>query len=188
MEIKLIRYSFAFLFIFEFLNSIKILNFSLHFPWLALALSTLIVWLGWEKIFRKNLYFPKLTGGIFAFHLYSDSLGSILKFYAKFNWYDKFTHLSGGAAIGTAVFLILRYLKEKNNWKLGKKSLIIFSVALALSLCVFYEFFEYFVDANFGYPMVIGKYDTPRDLLIDFLGITFIILLLNFLLKPPQSE
>jgi hypothetical protein len=184
MEFILIRTIFFSLLSFDFLNSIKVFHLPLDFPWLVLFLVCLWVWLFWEKIYKKRFDFPMLMGGLFTFQLSADTLGNVLHLYKKIDWYDKFTHFSGGATAGTLTILILSYLSKKNQWKIGLKTLIIFSVSLALLFGVFYEFWEYFAYSVLNYKLIIiGVTDTANDLLFDFLGATISILILSHILK-----
>lgn len=123
-------------------------------------------------------------GGFFLFQLYADTIGNTFKFYATFNWYDKFTHFSGGAMGGVLTFLILEYLNKKNQWRLGVKTLIIFAVSLTLTLAVLYEFWEFFAYSVLNdKQIIIGVTDTADDLLFGFLGAVASIMLLAYVLK-----
>lgn len=184
MEFLLIRAFFISLSSFDFLNSIKVFHFPINFPWLVLLLIGLGSWLFWEKIYKKRFDFPRIMGGLFAFQLSADTLGNALYLYRKFDWYDKFTHFTGGATAGALVILILSYLSKKNQWRIGPKTLIVFAVSLALLFGVFYEFWEYFAYSVLNYKFVItGLTDTTHDLLFDFLGITAVILIFSVMLK-----
>ncbi len=123
-------------------------------------------------------------GSFFLFQLYTDTLGNVFELYRKFNWYDKFTHFTGGATVGALVILILNYFSKKNQWKISLKTLVIFAISLALSLAVFYEFWEYFAYSVLDYKlMIIGETDTVDDLLFGFIGATTSVLFLITILK-----
>ena len=125
-----------------------------------------------------------LMGSLFLVQLYDDALGNALYLYRKFDWYDKFTHFTGGATAGALMILILSYLSKKNQWKISLKTLAIFALCLALSLGVLYELWEYFAYSVLGYKLlIIGETDTIDDLLFDFLGATISILLLITIFK-----
>ena len=184
MEFILIRTFFFSLLSFDFLNSIKVFHLPINFPWLVLFLIGLGGWLFWEKVYKKRFDFPRIMGGLFAFQLSADTLGNALYLYRKFDWYDKFTHFTGGATAGALIILILSYLSKKNQWRINLKTLIIFAVSLALLFGVFYEFWEYFAYSVLDYKFIIaGVTDTAHDLLFDFLGATISILLLTAILK-----
>lgn len=184
MEFILIRTIFLSLISFDFLNSIKVFHFPLEIPWPVLFLTSLFGWFLWEKFYKKRFDFPLIMGSFFVFHLSADTLGNVLHFYKKFNWYDKLTHFSGGATLGIFSILILTHLNKKNQWRLGSKALIIFAVSLSLLFGVFWEFWEYFAYSVLNYKSVItGLTDTVHDLLFDFLGTTFAVLVLAVILK-----
>ncbi len=184
MEFLLIRTIFLSLSSFDFLNSIKVFHLPISFPWLVLFLICLGSWLFWEKVYKKRFNFPTIMGGLFAFQLSADTLGNALYLYRKFDWYDKFTHFTGGATVGALIILTLSYLSKKNQWRISLKTLIIFAVSLSLLLGVFYELWEFFAYSVLHYRFVItGVTDTAHDLLFDFLGATTSILVLTAILK-----
>lgn len=184
MEFLLIRTVFLSLLSFDFLNSIKVLHVPLNFPWLVLFLIGFLTWAFWEKIYKKRFDFPVLVGSFFAFHLSADTLGNALYLYKKIDWYDKFTHFTGGATAGALMILILIYLNRKNQWRINLKTLIIFAISVALSLSVFYEFWEFFAYSVLNYKfLIIGVTDTTHDLLFNFLGAATSILVLTAILK-----
>ncbi len=185
MEYLFIRIAFLLISSFTFLNTVKIFNIPLHFPWLILFLISLIIWILWERNYKKRFDFPRAIGGLFLFQLYADTLlGNTFKFYAKFNWYDRFTHLTGGAVVGTLVFLILGHLCRKKQWRLTSKTLTIFTITVSLTIGIIWEFWEYFAYSFLGYKnLIIGETDTIDDLLFTFIGITIFIFLLSFIFK-----
>jgi len=184
MEFLFIRTAFLGISSFTFLNSVKILHIPLHFPWLDLFVISFGTWIFWEKIYKKRFNFPMFMGSFFLFQLYTDILGNVFELYRKFNWYDKLSHFIGGATTGALVILILSYFSKKNQWKISLKTLAIFAISLALSLAVFYEFWEYFAYSVLGYKLlIIGETDTVDDLLFGFIGATTSILFLITILK-----
>jgi len=186
--IYLIRTAFASLLSFEFLNSINVLKFPLHFPWIILVLLSSLFWFLWERCFkRKAKHFP-LVSSLFLFQLYANTLGNVFKFYTKFVWFDRFLHFTGGAAAGTTLFLGLNYVNKKRNWQLNTNLIILFALSLAISVCAVYEFLEYFIDSMFGYNMITDKYDTSRDLLLGFVGAVIGIFLISSILKPSADR
>ena len=184
MEFLFIRTAFLGISSFTFLNSVKILHIPLHFSWLVLFVTSFGIWLFWEKIYKKRFNFPTIIGGLFAFHLSADTLGNALYLYRKFDWYDEFTHFTGGATAGALIILILIHLSKKNQWRIGLKTLIIFGISLSLSLGVLYEFWELFAYSVLNYKfLIIGATDTAYDLLFGFIGATTSILLLTAIFK-----
>lgn len=179
----LIRFGFASLSSFEFLNSIKVLKFPLHFPWIALTLLSLSIWLFWEKFIKRGSDLPGLIGGLFLFQLYADTLENVFKLYTKFQWFDRLTHFTGGIVLGATAFLTLANLKRKKGWQFDYKFLIISAITLALFFGVLYEFFEFFMTYILKYNMITDRFDTDRDLLFDFIGTSLVVSLLSYLKK-----
>ncbi len=184
MKFFLIRTAFFTLALFALLNSVKVFNIPLNFPWLIIFLITVFIWLFWEQIYRKKFNFPSVMGGFLLLQLYGDTVGNIFDFYAKFNWFDKVTHFTGGATTGVFAFFVLSYFDNKNHWRLSLRTLLIFAITLTLSLAVVFEFWEYFEYSILNYKLIIiGVTDTTDDLLFDFLGAAVSILLLSLFLK-----
>ena len=184
MEFLFIRAAFLSLFSFEFFNSIKVFKLPLHFPWIFLAVITSGSWLVWEKIYKKRFDFSRLVAGLFLFQLFSDTVaGNIFNFYGKFLWYDRFTHLTGGAIIGVLVILFLSNFNKKSKWNFKLSHLIFFAVSATALIVSFYELWEYFIDAGLGFSVLIDKYDTPDDILFDLIGAVASISLLAFILR-----
>lgn len=190
ITIYLIKISFILIFSFTFLNSIGILKFPLDFPWIVITLPTLLAWWFWEKVSRKKLAFPHLTGILLVLLVYGEGIGNVLDFYNKFGWYDKFTHFLGGIAIGLINFLIIFYWNQKYIWKLALNFLIIFALSLSLTIHVSWEFYEYFADLlNVKESNLIpDRYDTVDDLLFGFVGSIISVLFGAFFLQQPQTQ
>lgn len=186
--IYLIRIAFASLFSFEFLNSIKIFHIPLGFPWAGLALLSFLTWFSWEKLFKDRVDFSISLAGLVIFQLYVNTFGNVFKFYTKFSWYDKLTHFTGEAAVTTTVILILNYLNRKRDWKLKLNLLAVFGFSLSLTLAVFWELYEYFIDFSFHYSTVADKYDTSSDLLYGTIGAAIVTFLFTLIFKKEKSR
>ena len=169
----LIRLAFASLASFDFLNSIQVLKFPLHFPWLSLAALSLFIWFLWEKFVKARTDSPFLVGGLFLLQLYGDTMGNLFHLYAKFSWFDRLLHFTGGAVLGTAAFLMLSHLNKKRCWNLNYRYLIVFAISLAVFFGVVYEFFEFFITYTLKFDMITDRFDTDRDLLLDTIGAAF---------------
>ena len=131
-----------------------------------------------EKKF--GVYLPKrfqlvITLFIFA----SQILGEIGDFYEKISWWDTMLHAISGIVLGFIGFLFVYLLNEKGNINvnLSPKFVIIFAFCFALTMGVFWEFFEYGADRLFGYnmqkfrlPGQDGLVDTMEDLIVDAIG------------------
>lgn len=183
-----IRSAFFLLFSFEFLNSIKIFNISLHFPWGILTGITLFSWLIWEKIFKIEFSLSKILGGFIIFQLYANSLGNTFKFYTQFEWYDELTHFTGGALAGFLAFLTLKYLQDKKKISIGPKSLIVWGTSLALFAGVIFEFFEYIAQNYFGFPILGNANDVVEDLAFDLLGGAIAVSFLTLIFRKSSTS
>ena len=129
---------------------------------------------------RFGVYLPKrlqliITSFIFAAHI----LGEIGDFYEKIPWWDTMLHTISGVILGLAGFLFVYLLNEKGNKNvnLSPKFVIIFAFCLALTMGVFWEFFEFGADRLLGYnmqkfrmPGQDGLVDTMCDLIVDTVG------------------
>lgn len=172
------RALFAGLFIFELLNWIGILNFSLEFTWLGLMLTSGAVWLACELIVKSFSHdeLPARTQGLTfigaAIPIYADALADMNRWYGAIRHYDKYMHFLGGAAAaGLVMFVIYAYAKKKrptfivsNNWVAW------ISFFIAVSLGVLYEFEEYLEDYFTGSHRSGGSWDSVGDLIFDTLG------------------
>jgi len=185
MKYFLIRIAFFILSVFAFLNAIKILNIPINWPWLLLFAITLIFWIFWEKIYRKNnLDYPAIVGSFFILQLYADTLGNAFGMYNKFYWFDKVTHFTGGIMAGALTFFFLSYWNKKYNWKMSLNFLIILTILIALALGTLYELWEYFAYDVLGYKMlIIGQTENVDDLLYDLVGTLFFAIPLFYILK-----
>lgn len=131
-----------------------------------------------EKKF--GVYLPKrlqilITSFIFA----SQILGEIGDFYEKIPWWDTMLHTISGVVLGLVGFLFVYLLNERGskNVNLSPVFVIIFAFCLAMTLGVFWEFFEFGADRLLGYnmqkfrmPGEDGLVDTMEDLIVNALG------------------
>ncbi len=171
------------LFIFEFLNWIGVLNFSLEFTWLGLMLTSGAVWLACELIVKSFSHdeLPAKSQGLAfvgaAIPIYADALADINRWYGGIHYYDKYMHFLGGAAAaGLVIFVMYAYAKKKrptfivsNNWV----AWISFLTTVALG--VLYEFEEYLEDYFTGSHRSGGSWDSVGDLIFDTLGAVLVI-------------
>lgn len=179
----LIRLSFFLLFSFIFLNSIGVLKIPLDFPWMVMLIPIIFAWWFWEEICRKTLILPKLSGFLLVLVVCVEAVGNAFYFFDRFNWYDKTSHFVGGLTIGLIIYLAILFWDKKYSWKLISNFLIIFSISLALTFLVVWEFYEYFIDLVKDSNMITDKFDTADDLLFGFLGTSVSVLSLAYFLK-----
>lgn len=131
-----------------------------------------------EKKF--GVYLPKRLQLVITLFIFaSQILGEIGDFYKKIPWWDTMLHAISGIILGFIGFLFVYLLNEKGNINvnLSPKFVIIFAFCFALTMGVFWEFFEYGADRLFGYnmqkfrlPGQDGLVDTMEDLIVDAIG------------------
>lgn len=106
-------------------------------------------------------------------------LGEMHGFYDKIPWWDTMLHTTSGIILGLVGFLFV-YLSNENgdkNVNLSPIFVVIVAFCFALTMGVFWEFFEYGADRVFGYnmqkfrmPGQDGLVDTMDDLIVDAVG------------------
>lgn len=129
---------------------------------------------------RFGVYLPKrleitITLFIFASHV----LGEINGFYDKIPWWDTMLHTTSGVILGLVGFLFVYLLNENGdkNVNLSPIFVVIVAFCFAMTMGVFWEFFEYGADRLFGFnmqkfrmPGQDGLVDTMDDLIVDAVG------------------
>ncbi len=129
---------------------------------------------------KFGVYLPKRLQLIITLFIFAAQiLGEIGDFYEKISWWDTMLHTISGIVLGLVGFLFVYLLNEKGNINvnLSSKFVIIFAFCFALTMGVFWEFFEFGADRLFGYnmqkfrmPGQDGLVDTMNDLIVDAIG------------------
>ena len=107
-------------------------------------------------------------------------LGEVRGYYVRFWWWDLVLHTSSGFLLGILGFLLVYVLNEKEELDLDLNAsfVALFAFAFAISFGVFWEIFEYFMDAMFGTNMQkSGLQDTMWDLIVNSMGALVISIL-----------
>lgn len=161
------------LILFEALNLIGILHFTLDFAWTGLLITSIgvmvLVELVYWKLRRIGTNIPAYPYLLASLGLWIDALGDVAHWYGRFNWYDQTAHFIGGAIVMAIAIEITRsYLKDIRSWR------VIFLIAL-FSVSFFgsvYEIEEYLEDKYFhGRQVRLGDGpDTVNDILLNILG------------------
>lgn len=132
---------------------------------------------------KFGVYLParlELTITLFIFS--AQVLGEMGDFYNKFAWWDLMLHTTSGVILGLVGFLFVYLLNEKGdaNVNLSPIFVVIVAFCFALTMGVFWEFFEFGADRLFGYNMQKfrfegqdGLIDTMEDLIVDAVGACF---------------
>lgn len=129
---------------------------------------------------RFGVYLPaRLEIIITLFIFAAQVLGEMNGFYDKIPWWDTMLHTTSGIILGLVGFLFVYLLNEKGdaNVNLSPIFVVIVAFCFALTLGVFWEFFEFGADRLLGYnmqkfrmPWQDGLVDTMEDLIVDALG------------------
>lgn len=131
-----------------------------------------------EKKF--GVYLPNRLQIIITLFIFAAQvLGEMNGFYDKISWWDTMLHTTSGVILGLIGFLFVYLLNEKgnNNVNLSPAFVIIFAFCFAITMGVFWEFFEFGADRLLGYnmqkfrmPGQDGLVDTMGDLIVDTIG------------------
>lgn len=129
---------------------------------------------------KFGVYLPaRLEITITLFIFAAQILGEIGDFYNRISWWDTMLHTTSGIILGLAGFLFVYLLNEKGdkNVNLSPIFVVIVAFCVALTLGVFWEFFEFSADRLLGYnmqkfrlPGQDGLLDTMEDLIVDAIG------------------
>ena len=129
---------------------------------------------------RYGVYLPaRLEITITLFIFAAQVLGEMNGFYDKIPWWDTMLHTTSGVILGLVGFLLVYLLNEKGdkNVNLSPIFVIIFAFCFALTMGVFWEFFEFGADRLLGFnmqkfrmPGQDGLVDTMEDLIVDTIG------------------
>lgn len=190
------RLAIAGLIIFELLNALGILHFTLDFTWLGLSITAIISWLVIEIASRalKKSCGKTIAGWallVVTGAIYLDALGDIFHFYGKFEWYDQLAHLAGGAAVAILTFNILWQMSQCEKIRISPWNIGFFTIAIATLFGALYEIEEYLEDYFTGSHRLGSGFDTANDLMLDILGaitiVSIISLIYNFTKKRKNS-
>ena len=122
-------------------------------------------------------------------------LGTVLKFYYLFTWWDLLLHFLSGIImfyIGKDIFLNI--VSKDKKVKINYFIVLIFSLCFALAIANIWEIFEYTTDYIFNGDTqrtagLIGRYaleDTMTDLIISTIG-TFIIFIVSYIIDRKKD-
>ena len=117
-----------------------------------------------ENLRQKKIIFIPVLAAIFLFVFNAVFLR--LGFYQRFSWLDILMHFLGGAIV--AVFFSILF--QEDIHRLRPLPALIFIVGVAITVGVFWEFFEWGMDHWFVANFMGGLIDTLSDILMDFLG------------------
>ncbi len=163
--------------------------------WLTGASSLLVLLITFlPAIIERNykVYLPSaFTLSVNIFVYASIFLGDVQSFYDKFWWWDGVLHTVSGIILGFAGFLLVYILNQEARVKLDMSVglMALFAFTFAITLGVFWEFFEFFMDSVFGFNMLeSGLVDTMSDLIVDSLGALVISVAGYFYIKRGRED
>jgi len=129
---------------------------------------------------RFGVYLPNRLEIVITLFIFSAQvLGEMRGFYERIPWWDIMLHTTSGVILGLVGFLFVYLLNEKGdaNVNLSPIFVVIVAFCVALTLGVFWEFFEFGVDRilglnmqKFRMPGQDGLLDTMGDLIVDAIG------------------
>ena len=129
---------------------------------------------------RFGVYLPNTLQIIITLFIFAAQvLGEMNGFYDKIPWWDTMLHATSGTVLGLLGFMFV-YLLNKNRESevnLSPIFVVLFAFCFAITMGVFWEFFEYGADRLMGYnmqkfrmPGQDGLVDTMEDLIVDTIG------------------
>jgi len=151
-----------------------------HSQYLIIILTFIMTY--YPSILEKKfgVYLParlEITLTLFIFA--AQVLGEMRGFYDKISWWDTMLHTISGVILGLVGFLFVYLLNEKGdkNVNLSPIFVVIVAFCFAITMGVFWEFFEFGADRLLGYnmqkfrmPGQDGLIDTMEDLIVDAAG------------------
>jgi uncharacterized membrane protein YjdF len=162
------------LIVFEVLNLIGILNFTLDFSWFGLIVTSGVTFIIVEAIYyyfrEKGTALPIFPYIMVALGLWLDAMGDVGHFYGRYEWYDQLAHLFGGASVmSVALGIVTRYTTK---FKLSVAAIIFASLAFTALFGDLYELEEYLEDELYHKRTVrLGDGpDTANDIMLNLTG------------------
>jgi hypothetical protein len=150
----------------------------------AVSLTALILLIVTPALLKKlKLDFSSWLGIFSLVFIYASLfLGEIWNFYYKFWWWDLLLHTLFGFIIGLIGISMVYFMNSKEKKiHLNASFIAMFGFCFSVTLGVFWEFFEFFMDTTFGTTMLkSGLLDTIGDLIVNSFG-AFVVAIIAFL-------
>lgn len=145
--------------------------------WLNLFTSVLAIILIYLPSYLTDKNYLHIPTGmqftIIVFIFASMYLGEQRDFYYHFWWWDSMLHAISGMALGFIGFVLVYVLNKNENIDvvLSPIFIAVFAFSFAVTIGVFWEIFEFWMDMIFGLNMQkSGLVDTMFDLMEDCVG------------------
>lgn len=101
-------------------------------------------------------------------------LGEVFDFYERVWWWDIALHASSAIGFGLIGFVFVFMMFEGDRFAAPHWAMCLLAFGLAVTVGVFWEIFEFTMDAWFGLNMQkSGLQDTMGDLIVDVFGAAF---------------
>lgn len=148
---------------------------------------------------KFGVYLPAGLQIIVTLFIFSAQyLGEIKDFYRIFPWWDTALHITSGVILGLIGFMFVYLLNERygEKVKLSPFFVVMFAFCFAITIGVFWEFFEYGMDRiigtnmqKFRYPQLgdDGLVDTMGDLMVDTIG-AFITAIIGYIYIKKKND
>ena len=148
---------------------------------------------------RFGVYLPATMQIVITLFIFgAQYLGEIKDFYRIFPWWDTLLHTTSGVIIGVIGFMFVYLLNDRygKKVKLSPFFVVMFAFCFAVTMGVFWEFFEFGMDRVFGTNMQKfrfpelgddGLVDTMGDLLVDAIG-AFITSVIGYLYIKKKND
>jgi hypothetical protein len=185
--INFARLLFVGLIIFELLNFLKILQFSLEYTWLGLVITSLVSLFILETTAykykeKKGHYLHWSIWLLVAAGLSLDAAGDFFHLYGTISWWDQVVHYFVSGMLAFTLFIVISaFWIDKFKFSLllktGRLKLSLFLAATTtMSLSAFYEMEEYIEDLLFDTNRLGPGTDSVNDLSLNFLGILTVVI------------
>ena len=180
--INLMRLGYGGWIIFDLLNWVGVLNFTLDFSWLGLVITSGFVWgvieftsAKLKKSTGQTLPWIVYFGGLFSVSM--DALGDIAHWYSAYEWYDQMTHALGGGMAALIAFFVFWRLNQAGNIRVGEKLLGFMAFTTTAFLGVLYELEEYIEDVFTGGNRLGTGVDTANDMMWNTIGALVVVII-----------
>lgn len=187
------------LLIFNFLNLVRILNFTLQFTWLGLFITALATCLILEGVayayFQKKGYTLHWSVWLIVmFALGLDAAADIFHFYQRFDWWDQVVHTLNSSLICFALFIaVSAFWINRPSFDLLRKPArlhlgLFIAATTTMALSALYEIEEYTEDMIYGTHRLGPGTDTANDLLCNAAGILLSVAVLWIIMTLKRKK
>lgn len=155
---------------------------------------------------NKRIHVPVILESVLTIYIFGAIfVTSGFDLFDKFEWWDMFLHTCSGMLLAFIGFLAIYKINNKHSMDISPMLVAAFSFGFSLSLNVFFEIYEFFLDIIFGTqhqswrqsPDIfelgkayqgVGLQDTMTDLICDVTGALVMAVLCYFLYKKEKKR